>query len=71
MDVVNEAIQVFLATSLSVVSPLLLSECLYPLCREIDEVARSRLAAIPDCEKAYETISMNWFISKLSHKILK
>ena len=35
---------------------LLLSERLYPLCREVDEAARSRLAAIPDREQAHETV---------------
>jgi len=35
---------------------LLLSERLYPLCREIDEAAAHRLAAIPDREAAHEII---------------
>ncbi len=35
---------------------LLLSERLYPLCREIDEAAAHRLAAIPDREIAHEII---------------
>jgi hypothetical protein len=35
---------------------LLLSERLYPLCREIDEAAATRLAAIPDREIAHEII---------------
>ena len=35
---------------------LLLSERLYPLCREIDEAAAHRLAAIPDHEVAHEII---------------
>ena len=37
-------------------SRLLLSEKLYPLCREIDEAARRRLLAIPDREVAHEII---------------
>ena len=37
-------------------STLLLSEKLYPLCREIDEAAANRLATIPDCEVAHEVI---------------
>jgi hypothetical protein len=35
---------------------LLLAEKLYPLCREIDEAAATRLAAIPDREAAHEVI---------------
>jgi len=35
---------------------LLLSERLYPLCREIDEAAATRLAIIPDREAAHEII---------------
>jgi len=35
---------------------LLLSERLYPLCREIDEAAAKRLATIPDRETAHEII---------------
>jgi hypothetical protein len=35
---------------------LLLSERLYPLCREIDEAAANRLAMIPDREAAHEII---------------
>lgn len=35
---------------------LLLTERLYPLCREIDEAAANRLAAIPDHEVAHEII---------------
>ena len=35
---------------------LLLSERLYPLCREIDEAAAHRLATIPDWEAAHEII---------------
>ena len=35
---------------------LLLSERLYPLCREIDEAAALRLAAIPDRHTAHEII---------------
>ena len=35
---------------------LLLSERLYPLCREIDEAAQNRLASIPDRETAHEII---------------
>ena len=35
---------------------LLLSERLYPLCREIDEAAATRLAAIPNHEIAHEVI---------------
>jgi hypothetical protein len=35
---------------------LLLRERLYPLCREIDEAAAHRLAAIPDREAAHEII---------------
>jgi hypothetical protein len=35
---------------------LLLSERLYPLCREIDEAAATRLAAIPNREFAHEVI---------------
>ena len=37
-------------------SQLVLSEKLYPLCREVDEAAATRLAAIPDCEAAHEII---------------
>jgi len=37
-------------------SQLLLSERLYPLCREVDVAAETRLAAIPDREKAHEII---------------
>ena len=33
---------------------LLLSGKLYPLCREVDEAAAVRLAAIPDCDIAHE-----------------
>lgn len=35
---------------------LLLTERLYPLCREVDEAAVNRLAAIPDRETAHEII---------------
>jgi hypothetical protein len=35
---------------------LLRTERLYPLCREIDEAAANRLAAIPDREAAHEII---------------
>jgi len=35
---------------------LLLSEQLYPLCREVDEAAETRLAAIADRETAHEVI---------------
>ena len=35
---------------------LLLTERLYPLCREVDEAAAHRLAAIPDREAAHEII---------------
>jgi hypothetical protein len=35
---------------------LLISERLYPLCREVDEVARTRLRAIPNREQAHEII---------------
>ena len=37
-------------------SQLLLSERLYPLCREIDETAARRLRTIPDREQAHEII---------------
>jgi hypothetical protein len=37
-------------------SQLLSSERLYPLCREIDEAAETRLATIPDREVAHEII---------------
>lgn len=37
-------------------SELLLSERLYPLCREVDEAAATRLAVIPDREAAHEII---------------
>jgi hypothetical protein len=37
-------------------SQLLLSERLYPLLREIDEAAATRLATIPDREVAHEII---------------
>jgi len=37
-------------------SQLLLSERLYPLCREIDEAAATRLKTIPDREVAHEII---------------
>jgi len=36
---------------------LLLSERLYPLCREVDVAATHRLAAIPDRKTAHEIIS--------------
>ncbi len=35
---------------------LLLAECLYPLCREVDEAAALRLAVIADREVAHEVI---------------
>ena len=35
---------------------LLLSERLYPLCREVDEAAAHRLTTIPDREAAHEII---------------
>ena len=35
---------------------LLLSERLYPLCREIDQAAATRLAAIPNRDVAHEII---------------
>jgi len=35
---------------------LLLSERLYPLCREVDQAAANRLAAIPEREIAVEVI---------------
>jgi len=35
---------------------LLLSECLYPLCREVDEAAATRFRTIPDREVAHEII---------------
>jgi hypothetical protein len=37
-------------------SQLLLSERLYPLCREVDEAAENRLRAIADREQAHEVI---------------
>jgi hypothetical protein len=37
-------------------SQLLLSERLYPLCREVDESAATRLSAIPDREQVREVI---------------
>ena len=37
-------------------SQLLSSEMLYPLCREIDQAAATRLATIPDKEVAHEVI---------------
>ena len=37
-------------------SALLLSERLYPLCREVDSAAKHRLAAIADREIAHENI---------------
>jgi len=37
-------------------SQLLLSERLYPLCREVDEAAATRLATIPNREAAHEII---------------
>ena len=37
-------------------SKLLLSEKLYPMCREIDKAARSRLKTIADRETAHEVI---------------
>jgi len=37
-------------------SQLVLSERLYPLCREVDEAAATRLAAIPNHEVAHEVI---------------
>jgi hypothetical protein len=37
-------------------SRLLLSERLYPLCREVDEAARTRLRTIPGREQAHEII---------------
>ena len=35
---------------------LLLTERLYPLCREVDEAAATRLASIPDHKAAHEII---------------
>jgi len=35
---------------------LLVSERLYPLCREVDEAAATRLRTIPDSEAAHEII---------------
>ena len=40
----------------SLYNQLLASEMLYPLCREIDEAAATRLATIPDREVAHEVI---------------
>jgi hypothetical protein len=37
-------------------SRLLLSERLYPLCREVDEAARTRLRTISNTEQAHEVI---------------
>lgn len=37
-------------------SRLLLTERLYPLCREVDEAAENRLRAIADREQAHEVI---------------
>ena len=37
-------------------STLLLSEKLYPICREVDEAAEHRLATIPNREQAHEII---------------
>ena len=37
-------------------SKLLLTERLYPLCREIDEAAQNRIAAVGDRETAHEII---------------
>ena len=37
-------------------SQLLLSEKLFPLCREVDEAAATRMAAIPNRETAHEII---------------
>ena len=37
-------------------SQLLLSERFYPLCREVDEAAATRLATIADPETAHEII---------------
>ena len=37
-------------------SQLLLSERLYPLCREVDEAAENRLRTIADREQAHEII---------------
>ena len=37
-------------------SALLLSERLYPLCREVDSAAKHRLATIPDRNAAHEII---------------
>ena len=37
-------------------SQLLLSERLYPLCREVDEAAATRLAVIPNHEVAHEVV---------------
>ncbi|MDR1573615.1 MAG: TnpV protein [Clostridiales Family XIII bacterium] len=37
-------------------SQLLLSERLYPLCRDVDEAAATRLRTIPDRERAREVI---------------
>ena len=37
-------------------SKLLLTERLYPLCREIDQAAATRLETIPDREIAHEVI---------------
>jgi hypothetical protein len=37
-------------------SRLLLTERLYPLCREVNEAARTRMRTIPDRERAHEVI---------------
>jgi hypothetical protein len=37
-------------------SQLLLSEKLYPLCREVDQAAAARLATIADREQAHEIV---------------
>lgn len=37
-------------------SQLLLSERLYPLCREVDETAAARMAAIPNRQAAHEIV---------------
>ena len=40
----------------AIYAKLLLTERLYPLCREVDEAAAHRLATIENCETAHEII---------------
>jgi hypothetical protein len=48
---------------------LLLTERLYPLCREVDEAAATRMATIADREIAHEVILSELIYTKLLCKM--